>query len=145
MTTHQKEILANKLLCIVLFNAQKPPSGTAIFPQQAVKILKEKKIQGQVFSSMRWGGYLIWHLYPAVKPFIDGRAIDQNKFIKYTHMLWTTKYGKLWFAQEKFDLVLMPLQNRFSQERYSLVSYLLSDPSWQLLSQEKGHLLFQKI
>lgn len=42
------------------------------YPSQAVSYLKSKSINGEVFSSYGWGGYLIWK-YPEKKVFIDGR------------------------------------------------------------------------
>ncbi|MDO8447043.1 MAG: tetratricopeptide repeat protein [Deltaproteobacteria bacterium] len=44
------------------------------FPQKAVKFIKQHPIKGNMYNPYRFGGYLIWGLYPERKVFIDGRA-----------------------------------------------------------------------
>jgi hypothetical protein len=45
---------------------------TGFYPTQAIDHLKEKGMNGEVYSSYGWGGFLIWKL-PEKKVFIDGR------------------------------------------------------------------------
>lgn len=73
-----------------------------ITPVRAVDFLLKNNIQGNVFNAYKYGGYLIYRLYPGQKVFIDGRAdmygdaflrkfVDvyqgrknwQNEFMKY--------------------------------------------------------------
>jgi hypothetical protein len=42
-------------------------------PDGAVEYLKANPIPGNCFSGDRYGGYLLWKLYPQEKVFIDGR------------------------------------------------------------------------
>ncbi len=44
-----------------------------LFPVSAVAYLKSNPIQGNMFNSYTWGGYLEWTL-PEVKVFVDGRT-----------------------------------------------------------------------
>ncbi|OQA13853.1 MAG: hypothetical protein BWY64_03461 [bacterium ADurb.Bin363] len=44
------------------------------FPESACKFMKENQIKGRLFNYYNWGGYILWHLYPDVQIFIDGRA-----------------------------------------------------------------------
>ncbi len=44
------------------------------FPVDAVDFLVDNEITGNMFNLYRWGGYLIWRLYPEQAVFIDGRA-----------------------------------------------------------------------
>lgn len=44
-----------------------------LFPVGAVAYLKSNPIQGNMFNSYTWGGYLQWSL-PEVKVFVDGRT-----------------------------------------------------------------------
>lgn len=44
------------------------------FPVTAVDYLEEAGLQGNIYNQYRWGGYLIWRLYPEEQVFIDGRA-----------------------------------------------------------------------
>lgn len=46
----------------------------AAFPQKAVEFIKRQRIDGNMYNSFAFGGYLIWSLYPEKKVFVDGRA-----------------------------------------------------------------------
>jgi hypothetical protein len=50
----------------------------ASYPEGAVSFIKRNAIGGRMFNDLRWGGYLIWRLYPEHKVFIDGRTISSN-------------------------------------------------------------------
>ncbi len=44
------------------------------YPVECLQVVQEQDIRGNMFNTYRWGGYLAWHLWPAHKTFIDGRA-----------------------------------------------------------------------
>jgi hypothetical protein len=44
------------------------------FPVEAVQVAQRAHLQGNMFNTYRWGGYLIWKLWPEHRVFIDGRA-----------------------------------------------------------------------
>ena len=50
-----------------------PPPGRA--PIQACDWLEEKSLFGRPYHNYKWGGYLIWRLWPRQKVFIDGRCL----------------------------------------------------------------------
>lgn len=43
------------------------------FPSGAVRFMKSHELHGNVLNSFDWGEYLIWHLEPDSKVFVDGR------------------------------------------------------------------------
>lgn len=43
-------------------------------PRNAVEFSLKEGLKGNLFNSYNWGGYLIWHLYPNCKVFVDGRT-----------------------------------------------------------------------
>jgi len=45
-----------------------------IYPVQTTVFLKRHTLKGNLFNTYGFGGYLIWHLYPQYKVFIDGRT-----------------------------------------------------------------------
>ncbi|MFZ5524997.1 MAG: hypothetical protein ACOY9D_13095 [Pseudomonadota bacterium] len=100
------------------------------FPAGAVAFIKANQLGGRIFSSMNWGGYLIWNLPDKVNVFIDGRVLDPERMIPYTHILWTTPDGQRFFEQQNFDLALVPYGNVFTGEHYPLVDYLKHRPDW---------------
>jgi hypothetical protein len=44
------------------------------YPDGATAWIEENQPAGELFNTYRWGGYLIWRLYPEYRVFIDGRA-----------------------------------------------------------------------
>ena len=45
------------------------------YPAGAVAFLQEHRLSGNVLGDFGWGQYLIWHLAPGSKVFIDGRYV----------------------------------------------------------------------
>ncbi len=43
-------------------------------PIECTEYVKANDLQGRMFNTYRWGGYLIWHLWPEYEVFVDGRA-----------------------------------------------------------------------
>jgi tetratricopeptide (TPR) repeat protein len=91
------------------------------YPEATVKFLKEHDVKGRIFNTYGYGGYIIWHLWPHIQVFIDGRAItiyDQDFF-------WS--YGLAFQNKETWEKVL---------ERYGIEIVLIQD------AREKGYSLF---
>jgi hypothetical protein len=57
------------------------------YPSGAVAFIKENTIPGAMFNLYNWGGYLIWHLYPDYRVFIDGRCLNETAFFHYNQIL----------------------------------------------------------
>lgn len=117
----------------------------ARYPGAAVAFIKANHLSGKMFNTMNWGGYLIWNLSPTVTIFIDGRMLDPNRVVPYTHVLWMTPYGQHFFEQAGFDLVLVPRGNIFTGESYPIINYLLKKPGWQAVYQDEAGYLFARI
>jgi hypothetical protein len=100
------------------------------FPAGAVAFIKANRLGGKIFNTMNWGGYLIWNLTGAINVFVDGRMLDPERIVPYTHILWATPEGQWFLEQGRFDLALVPYGNAFTGERYPLVDYLKSRPDW---------------
>ena len=43
-------------------------------PVECVEYVKRTGLEGRMFNTYRWGGYLIWHLWPEQQVMVDGRA-----------------------------------------------------------------------
>ena len=55
------------------------------FPVAAADFMAERHMQGGVFSSYDWGGYLIWRLAPDAKLFIDSRNMDYRRYFQLNY------------------------------------------------------------
>jgi len=49
------------------------------YPTECVEVVRQHDLQGNMFNTYRWGGYLIWKLWPEHQVFIDGRADVMGK------------------------------------------------------------------
>lgn len=99
-------------------------------------------LQGRGFNFMNWGGYLLWHV-PALTPYIDGRMLEDARLVPYTHMLWASPQGQLWFEREGFDWVLIPYFDQHG-EIYGLHRYLAQHPLWRLQAQHGNDRLYAR-
>lgn len=140
-------LVAVSLALIAYVSLHQPAQSNDRFAElnEGLVQLKQRQSTGLAFNTMNIGGYLIWHLAPSVRTFIDGRLIDEKKLVPYTHILWATDYGKKWLDQYKFDWVIMSTKNQFTGERYTLVSYLAGHPQWRVLYQTEDWVIFEKI
>ncbi len=66
-------VLAAGIRVLSLASGQ-PEAERAYFPVDAVNFMKESQLSGPIFNRYDWGGYLILHLYPRERVFIDGRS-----------------------------------------------------------------------
>lgn len=114
------------------------------YPVAAVGFIKANYLNGKMFNTVNWGGYLLWNLSPTVTIFIDGRMLDPNRLTPYTHVLWMTPYGQRFFEQASFDLVLVPHRNIFTGESYPIINYLLNHPVWQAVYRDEMGYLFAR-
>jgi hypothetical protein len=68
------------LVAVVVAGAAKlrpyQPEGDPRLPVEAVDTLGSPGLQGPLFHSFDWGGYLIWRLWPETRVFVDGRQND---------------------------------------------------------------------
>jgi len=69
------QLFAAAAAILLIFNYLFSPALESIVPNPggAVAFMKEHNLHGNVLSIYNWGEYLIWHLAPESKVFIDGR------------------------------------------------------------------------
>jgi hypothetical protein len=115
------------------------------FPAGAVEELRSRGATGKMLSSFEWGGYVLWELGGRVRPYMDSRNLDMEKFARYTNLIWATPVGLRIFEDERFDLVLLPRGNRFTGEEYPLHRLLLLDPRWRLAREDANGRLFVSV
>lgn len=116
-----------------------------LFPVTALEKIEPDAITGKVFNHMQWGGYLLSHLSPQARIYIDGRMLDTARLAPYTNMLWATPVGQAVFRDENFSWVMLPPRNRFTGERYALGDWLQGQPEWTLLFEDDYGLVFRRL
>jgi hypothetical protein len=73
------------------------------FPTQGAQYIKDSGLQGNIFNTFHWGGYLIWFFYPERPVFVDGRPdMYGDPFME--------KYRKIHDARPGWEQVLNEYQ-----------------------------------
>lgn len=99
-------------------------------PKDALAFMKENHIDGQVFTNDLFGGYILWSSYPLVRPFIDGRQLNQEHLVQFLKVI--NFPGQEWMAAEKkygFKILLLAAEDRYS---FTLIN-ALDLKEWQLV------------
>lgn len=111
------------------------PFGTDIkedtFPEHALTFLEKEGIDGTMFNSYPFGGYIIWHS-PKRKVFIDGRHahVYTPEFHNEYHDV--LKRSAAWkTAEEKWGFDYALLEYDMEDQRYPL--HLNDNPEWALV------------
>ncbi|MCJ7664703.1 MAG: tetratricopeptide repeat protein [Desulfobacterales bacterium] len=105
------------------------------FPEETVNFLKEHHIKGNIFNTYGQGGYIIWHLWPDIPVFIDGRT----PIIYDEDFLW--QYGlayqkrEIWEKVVKhYNLEVVLVQDEREKGYASLFYWLDEDKDWMLVA-----------
>lgn len=110
-------------------------------PVEAVDFLLANGISGRVLTSDLLGGYILWKAYPKLKPFVDGRQLDQrlfSEFINLNNSISVKDWARI-EKQHSIDAVLLEMSGAF---HYRLASYLLAQRRWQLVFVKGNTLVF---
>jgi hypothetical protein len=125
----------------------KKSHGLGIVPgaNNAAEFFKREKISGPVFNNYNIGGYLIFHLSPEYKLFVDNRMeAYPEDFLKQTYLaiqmkngLWQETDLKYHFNVIFYNLELSPWGNEFILNR-------CVDPAWAAVYYDKQIIIFLK-
>ena len=107
-----------------------------IYPEAAIGFLERSGLQGRMFNSYEYGGYLLWRLSPKMLVFIDGRGLDEQIFADYgkisaaatarvdgrfEYEVLLNRYG--------IDYVIQPIYDGYGNVQ-PLMKVLLHKPEW---------------
>lgn len=108
-------------------------------PVGAVQFMKEKHIKGNIFTSLNWGQYIIFHLYPGCKVSIDSRYDTSypRKIILENVLPLISQNPKDLHVPfpSRTNLVLIPAEKPLTEK-------LKSEPGWVPLYEDKVATLF---
>lgn len=110
----------------------------AYFPVKVCDYLVEHGIEGNVFTTVDWGGYVLWRVAPERKIFIDGRHMDPSRSWEYFFNMnnWKVLY-------DKYDIrvVILPIYD--APNKLSEVTRKMEmDPGWLLVNRNNNGSLF---
>lgn len=108
------------------------------FPEQLVTFMAEAQIEGGAINDGRWGGYLIWKLWPKVHVFADTRQ-------DFSAAMWP-----VFLASQRSDTRPAALTEAFRRWRLELAIFrgptfplIAPPPAWQLLHKAGDQELYQ--
>jgi tetratricopeptide (TPR) repeat protein len=109
------------------------------------KFLKEHHVRGNIFNDYGYGGYLIWHLWPDLPVFIDGRAItiyDQDFLWLYSSSIQKKEVWEKVAERYGIDIALI---NDYREVGYNVLSYRLDqNDDWMLVAFDDVSSLYMK-
>ncbi len=100
-------------------------------PKSVLDFLNKNNICGKVYNTDRYGGYIIWHSYPCLRPFADTRQIDFNAYQNYRYI---RKYPEqLWDKAAELSGFNIVMLDASLKNNARLIHYLKDSPLWQMV------------
>ena len=113
---------------------------TQFFPVKAVEYIQKEAIEGKIFNSYNWGGYMIWNMYPEQRVYIDGRCdMYGTDFVTRFVDIYTTKPG--WENALKADGIEYVLVEPNTYLAYALIG----QQGWKTIFRDNVSVMFQYV
>lgn len=110
------------------------------YPSGAVAFMRRNNLSGHVLNDFGWGEYLIWHLYPRSKVFVDGRydTVFSDRIIKdYLDFHFDLPRGSEVLGSYAHDFVLISPEGK----TYDLMTRARE---WQVVYRDPSAVLFAR-
>jgi hypothetical protein len=108
------------------------------YPAAALRYMADHRLNGRIFNSYGWGGYMEWHR-PDLKPFVDGRAdifIYNGAFSAYADTVFIRQPLEI-LEQYKIDYVLTKPETH--------LTYVLDHaPGWRAVYLDKVAAIYSR-
>jgi hypothetical protein len=113
-------------------------------PAESARQLAALPGDGTVFSADHYGGYLIWHLHPRFRPYIDTRLVLRTpaEFAEYLALTDQPERFDAFDEQHGFSYVVLP--TAFPDRYLALIGHLYRSPSWKLVYTDGSEVLFAR-
>jgi hypothetical protein len=111
-----------------------------LFPIEMVHQHPDLIASGRLLTPDQWGDYVIYHLYPRQKVYVDGRSDFYGEKLgqEYVHLLQGNYDWRAIIERNGFDVALLPVE-------WPLASLLKMDADWRVVDDDKKAILFQRI
>jgi hypothetical protein len=110
-------------------------------PVGAISFMQAHRLSGNVMSDFTWGEYLIWHMAPASKVFIDGRydtVYPPNVIDDYLTLQYGEPGGKDVLRKYPHDFILLSARSE------SALSLVEAAPEWKPIYRDSSCILFAR-
>lgn len=102
----------------------------SFFPVKGCDFINANGMKGNVFTSLNWGGYVIWRLSPQQKVYIDGRQLDHARSWEYFYGM--DNWKKI-FDKNDIQVVIAPILDDLNKPS-TLKASLEADSGWRLVN-----------
>lgn len=132
-------VLATPLMVAAIPATLWPDDFAKTFPIRMVATHRERFNGARLFTSDQWGDYILYHLWPNQKVFVDGRSDFYGEKVGKDYLSLMNADFR-WNEVEKkygFDLMLLPV-------KWSLASVLKLSPEWRVIADDGTAILFER-
>jgi hypothetical protein len=112
------------------------------FPEKIADYIEEHSVPGTMFNDLRYGGYLIWRLYPQEKVFIDTRLIIRPPEFFAEYLAISEYPGLFDRVVEKFNITQVILPSGLYSLHEKLIRRLYASGAWRLAYTDGASVLF---
>jgi hypothetical protein len=107
----------------------------SILPSRACQFIEEHDLSGIMYNDLRFGGYLMWRLWPDRLVFQDGRIIPYPPdFLKEMHGKTTPLTPSVWRGyMNKYDVSYALVRRDFLGQDQEIIAPLFEDIGWPLV------------
>ncbi len=129
---------------------KEPRSGwvpTSQYPVQAVDFITSNKIIGNIYTTLYWGGYMLWRTGPESKTFHDGRFLNIQRAWEYNNSLNIAlnqrPYWKGLMNVHNIRLIVLPVYDDNGAPSL-LAQSVAADNEWKLIFASENGAVFMK-
>ncbi len=118
---------------------RQPASEAEIFPRAAVEFLQRQPQPQPLFNDYNWGGYVIWHLYPGYRNYIDGRS-DMHGDALMNEYFATARGTPRW----RQTLHRFGVRSALVKPDSPIAVLLSQEPGWKMVYQDRQAAIFAR-
>jgi hypothetical protein len=141
-------VLLTPLLALLLMAAAHEPAIAEPtpfhFPTGSAQAIAAHGGQGELFCADHQGGYLIWQLYPAFRPYVDTRWIlrSPEEFREYLGLADHPERFAAFADAHDFAYIVLPVS--YPDRYLGLIAELYASSRWQLVYTDGAEVLFAR-
>jgi hypothetical protein len=115
------------------------------FPVKAADYISKNKITGNIYTTMYWGGYMLWRGGPDNKIFCDGRTLNIQRIWEYNNSLIVSKkqrpYWMGLFNMYDIQTAVLPIYE-FDGSPNMLTQSISNDAGWKMIFADDSEVVF---
>lgn len=120
---------------------------TSHFPVKAADFLATNNIRGYIYTTMEWGGYMIWREGPENKIFYDGRILSLQRAWEYNNSRLIVgnqrPYWKGLFNIYNIQVAVLPIYENDGNPNL-LTQSMYDDDEWKMVFASENEVIFIK-